>query len=1413
LNTVTTTNLGTVTITNSGLLTIADAANMNLDGAFTQDGAGVVSTAGDITTTNDNIGFTTGVTLTGPVALSTGAGAGDITFASTVDGGQNLTLTAGTGNITFTGAVGSGVRLGILDINSATNVTANALTVASLNQDAGTGTTTLNGAVNTNTAAGVTLTTNAITVNSGVTTAAGGIVTLTNAGLLTIVAAGDMGLDGAFTQNGVGLVQTAGDITTTDDAISFATGVTLTGPVALSTGAGSGDITFSSTVDGGQNLTLTAGTGNITFTGAVGGMTRLGILDINSATNVTANALTVASLNQDAGTGATTLNGAVNTNTAAGVTLTTNAIVVNSTVTTTAGGIVTLTNAGLLTIVATGDMNLDGAFTQNGAGSVSTAGDITTTDDNIGFATAVTLIGNVVIDSGPTGGNIGFNSTVAMGANDLTLDGGTAGNITVAGSVAGTTVATVAGTGTLTVTDSGATTFNSAVNVATINLIDTTGAIQFVDNLTATTLTSSGGSNVLLDGATTTISNAVTFANTGGVRLGNGGDSLTFNGGLTSTASTTNTGGTITVNGGNLTLGAVTLNSATVLDLNGDGNNLTYGSINGASNLTITVDGGLNLNNTINIGAATLDVTVDANNNGAETLTVEAVITAANPVLFSGTGNNDNIIGPDVANTWSLTGTNIGSLTNAGFTANIDNFSGLRGGTAADTFIFNGGNITDTIDGDAGNNDTLNYANIAGPITITLTAQGAIDGYNGNATNITNGFLNMNAAVGSPNAADTVNGLNNDSTWTADNSTYQVTGSGNVFNFTAIEDLNGGSGSDNITILAAGHSGNIDTGAGNNTITFNGTLTGNVDSGAGVDTFVFNAGASNINLNSSAGDDVFTVNGGTVSGSLNSGDGDDSFTFTGGTVTGTLTGGTGINTYTFTAGSVTGAVTIAGNDIWEHADGISLGSSITGAADTSLRITNPSLGAITVGSTGLNLPTLTAFNGLLVIGGNMVDQTTTAPQFPQKNGNGNYLNGDTLIDVNTDVLRVDTAITSGGTITLIAQNIELNNNVTATNGNPVIMLALSTNDDSGNITSFSNPTPATISSQGAIFILTGNFIDSETNLVLRMDDPNDEIQILVGQGETTPQFSSVIGRSVDPSGDTNSFISGGTVNIGALGVINQRLSGLVQAKLAKQAVLAGNLIGLQQLAFIDVSLFEEDLALYGTIGQGIALTLEQCEEIEGCAPDVTEEELNQLIEGLQARITELERRLGDPEHASDHEQIEELLAGYRKELDNFQGYLKQLQEYYAAEEEAEDFGEEFEEDLGDEFGATTIEAQIRSLGRALEVAKQRVGWLEQLKANAEERARLSTATGIELTIEALDEIINATNREIQFIEARIKQLQDNYEAHQPGDGEPLFWAEAGDNLLASQVRYGPPPFNADDQVLTIQTSALGEAWY
>ena len=71
---------GTVTINNSGNLNINEAADMTLTGVFLQSGAGTVYTAGEITTTNDNIEFYGDVMLTGAVTLDTGSAAGYIKF-------------------------------------------------------------------------------------------------------------------------------------------------------------------------------------------------------------------------------------------------------------------------------------------------------------------------------------------------------------------------------------------------------------------------------------------------------------------------------------------------------------------------------------------------------------------------------------------------------------------------------------------------------------------------------------------------------------------------------------------------------------------------------------------------------------------------------------------------------------------------------------------------------------------------------------------------------------------------------------------------------------------------------------------------------------------------------------------------------------------------------------------------------------------------------------------------------------------------------------------------------------------------------------------------------------------------------------------------------------------------------------
>ncbi|MFC1829919.1 beta strand repeat-containing protein, partial [Thermodesulfobacteriota bacterium] len=451
-----------VSINLDGTLDIAPDADMSLDGAFTQTssgGTGVVQTAGDITTTDDNINFSNAVTLTDghAVVMSTGAGIGDITFTDTLNGttnfAENLTLTAGTGSVLFADAVG-GVPLGDVAIVSALNVTTdvNGFSANTLTQQNGTGTTLISGPMVLEAIGGMNLGSvsalNNVTIDSTINTLAaglGGVVSIDLDGTLDIAPGADMSLDGAFTQTssgGTGVVQTAGNITTTDDNIDFLGAVTLTdsASVAMSTGGGIGDIIFRSTLDAttdfDENLQLTAGGGSIDFQAAVGGNNDLGDVDIVSALNVTTAAagFNADTLLQQAGTGTTQFNGPVVINdtgagAGTGLDIITDTVIINSTVTTLNDGEVAITNATLLDIAPGANMNLDGEFSQDGTGVVQTAGNITTTDDNIDFLGAVTLTdsASVTMSTSAGIGDIIFRSTLDATTNfdeDLQLTAG-----------------------------------------------------------------------------------------------------------------------------------------------------------------------------------------------------------------------------------------------------------------------------------------------------------------------------------------------------------------------------------------------------------------------------------------------------------------------------------------------------------------------------------------------------------------------------------------------------------------------------------------------------------------------------------------------------------------------------------------------------------------------------------------------------------------------------------------------------------------------------------------------------------------------------------------------------------------------------------------------------------------------------
>ena len=322
---LTTTGGGSVTVTNSGTYTVTGSpTTTTIDGNYTQNGTGPVNFSGTINTINGNITYNSALNLIGPATYNSSAGGGNILFNNTVDGTQPLTLIAGTGNITFSAAVGSVTPLGPITINSATNVTAQQITAASLIQLAGTGTTTLNGIVAASGVGGIQLTGTNIIRNASWTTTGAGPIIVDNSGLFTSTNPSDINAGTSFSQTGTGPVTLSDNINTTNGSISFAGPVTLAGTTTLDSSAGAGNITFTNTLDGDQDLTLTSGAGNITFQNPVGATTPLNDITVTIANNLTFQALAAASLNQINGSGTTTLNGPTTTSGASGIQITGN---------------------------------------------------------------------------------------------------------------------------------------------------------------------------------------------------------------------------------------------------------------------------------------------------------------------------------------------------------------------------------------------------------------------------------------------------------------------------------------------------------------------------------------------------------------------------------------------------------------------------------------------------------------------------------------------------------------------------------------------------------------------------------------------------------------------------------------------------------------------------------------------------------------------------------------------------------------------------------------------------------------------------------------------------------------------------------------------------------------------------------
>ncbi|HZU36297.1 MAG TPA: hypothetical protein VFA18_10330, partial [Gemmataceae bacterium] len=276
------------------------------------------------------------------------------------------------------------------------------------------------------------------------------------------------------------------------------------------------------------------------------------------------------------------------------------------------------------------------------------------------------------------------------------------------------------------------------------------------------------------------------------------------------------------------------------------------------------------------LGSAYADaLTADANNDtlaaggGADTLSagsgggnhtfVLASTQAAGTSITGGSGS-DTLVGPNGANTWTISGVNSGTVDGWAF-ASVAN---LTGGSGNDAFKFSGsGSLSGKVDGGAGVN-TLDYSGYGSNVTVNLGSA--------TATGISGVFAHVQSFLGNQGTSgNQLIGPVSTTTYTLSSATAGTLSSGQSFsNFQILA----GSGSDtligpNLSALwtvSAANGGSLNAGGfilafsgvgglvgGSNSDTFkfsgSGSLSGKVDGGAGVNTLDYSGYGSNVTVN------------------------------------------------------------------------------------------------------------------------------------------------------------------------------------------------------------------------------------------------------------------------------------------------------------------------------------------------------------------------------------------------------------------------------------------------------------------------------------------------------------------------------------------------------------------------------------
>jgi hypothetical protein len=308
------------------------------------------------------------------------------------------------------------------------------------------------------------------------------------------------------------------------------------------------------------------------------------------------------------------------------------------------------------------------------------------------------------------------------------------------------------------------------------------------------------------------------LTNVGNIDGGGGNDTIIGdNTGRTFTVTGTNAGTVSTILGGtfsnveNLTGGSAgdqfTFTTGTLdgnIDggagnnsLTGDNNGHIY-TINAANGGNITTLLGSTFANIQNLTAGTASDRFQFNSPGT---------LAGN---IDGGGGTDTLAGDDTGRTFTVTGANTGtvSVILGGTFANVEN---LEGGAGGDTLIIpQGGSLTGSFDGKGGI-DGVNLSGLLVGLSLTVTAEGSVDGFDVAGSPAAGGLKNINDLTATA-AVDTLTGLNAGATFTltgANAGSYATVA--RSMTFTAVDNLKGGLGVDNFVFNSGGTlSGSID---------------------------------------------------------------------------------------------------------------------------------------------------------------------------------------------------------------------------------------------------------------------------------------------------------------------------------------------------------------------------------------------------------------------------------------------------------------------------------------------------------------------------------------------------------------------------------------------------------------------------